>query len=166
VALHACDTATDQALIQGIGRNASLILVAPCCHLNLNQQLTKHIKATNSEMTSQEHQGFSDAFALVRYDNVFRQQTADMLTDWFRAHILRMAGYRVEIVEFVPSKHSGKNLLIRAIKRPVEVEGSQDVIVKEYNQMKEKWNVVPHLEILMKDHQLSRISRIWEKNSL
>jgi len=90
----------------------------------------------------------TENLALIKYDSILKQQTADMLTDWFRAHILRAFGYKVEIVEFVQSKHTGKNLLIRAHKRP---DGFVDpAIIEEYVLMKEKWAVTPHLETLLR----------------
>jgi len=122
VALHACDTATDQALFQAIKRNASLILAAPCCHHNLNRQLSQQVRAKASSLMGDEN--LEVHFSLVNYDNVFKQQLADMLTDWFRAHILRAYGYKVEIVEFVKSSHTGKNLLLRAVRQnEIEVQG-------------------------------------------
>ena len=100
IALHACDTATDDALLHGIAGKAELIIVAPCCQHELAPQLGKP----------------ADALAgLVKY-GLFKQRQADLVTDAARSLLLETQGYKVKIVEFVSTEHTAKNLLIAAVR--------------------------------------------------
>lgn len=100
VALHACDTATDDAIFSAILSNASMILVAPCCHREIRQQ----IKAP-------ELIGDVLKFPLLL------ERTAESLTDAVRALVLEAYGYDVRMQEFVPTEHTPKNNLITAVKK-------------------------------------------------
>lgn len=100
LALHACDTATDECLARGVEWQAPLILAAPCCHKDLSRQL----RATQVPASYRP---------LVR-DGILRERFADTLTDAVRAALLRAKGYRVDVVEFVDSAHTPRNTLIRA----------------------------------------------------
>ena len=71
------------------------------------------------------------------------QRSADLFTDAFRALVLRIAGYRTEVVEFVGSEHTPRNLLIRAVK--VEASGNEQ-FVREYQELKRFLGVEPYLE--------------------
>ena len=106
LALHACDTATDDALHRGVDWSADLILAAPCCHHDVSAQLRK----------VEPPSGYA---ALVR-DGILRERLADTLTDALRASILRLVGYRVEVVEFVDSAHTPRNTLLRAVRTGAE----------------------------------------------
>ena len=131
LALHACDTATDEAIAQGIRWQSRLILCAPCCHHHLQEQLYS-----------------VEPFEAVFRHGVLKQRTGDILTDAFRALILRIMGYRTDVVEFVSPEHTDKNLMIRAVKR-----GQQDTdqFVREYLDLKRFWGVTPYLETLLGD---------------
>ncbi len=111
LALHACDTATDDALARGIGWKAPLILAAPCCHHDIARQLRR--------ATAPEPYG-----ALVR-DGILRERFADTLTDALRAELLRQRGYRVDVNEFVDSAHTPRNSLLRCV-RVGDGEGDGD----------------------------------------
>jgi len=100
LALHACDTATDEALARAIGWRSRLIFSAPCCHHHLQAQLTA---AETPE-----------PFRPVLRHGILRERLGDALTDALRAHILRLMGYRADVLEFVPIEHTPKNLMIRA----------------------------------------------------
>lgn len=100
LALHACDTATDDALRVGIESGAKAILAVPCCHRAINRQLTSSHPA--------------ELLPILRH-GLLRERLADLATDAFRAQALRVAGYRAEVVEFVAPDVSPKNLLIRAV---------------------------------------------------
>ncbi|MEI2671976.1 MAG: SAM-dependent methyltransferase [Marmoricola sp.] len=100
LALHACDTATDECIARAVEWEAPLILAAPCCHKDLSRQL----RATKAPARYR---------ALVR-DGILRERFADTLTDAVRASLLRARGYRVDVVEFVDSAHTPRNTLIRA----------------------------------------------------
>ena len=102
LALHACDTATDDALHRGVEWEADLILAAPCCHHDVSAQLRR----------SPAPVGYG---SLTR-DGILRERLADTLTDALRASILRLVGYRVDVVEFVDSKHTPRNTLLRAVR--------------------------------------------------
>jgi SAM-dependent methyltransferase len=129
IALHACDTATDEALALGITCGARIILAAPCCHHDLNKQLEAR-----------------EPFQPVMRHGILKERLADILTDSFRALILRIMGYKTDVVEFVSSDHTGRNLLIRAVKR-----GKVDdpAALREYAELKTFWGVTPYLEKLL-----------------
>lgn len=137
IALHACNTATDDALMQGILNQARLIMCAPCCHHELHEQL--HPVAP---------------FEPVFQHGILRQRMGDLLTDTFRALILRMHGYKTDVVEFVSPEHTDRNLLIRAVRRPAIPTAQAH---REYQQLKDFWQVIPYLERLLQraDRELS-----------
>ncbi len=129
VALHACDTATDDSLAVGIRGGAGLILAVPCCHHDLNRQLQAVAP-----------------FAPVLRHGILKQRMADMLTDTFRALILRIMGYKTDVIEFISSEHTDRNLMIRAVKR---VEPGEREFVREYRELRDFWGVIPYLEKLL-----------------
>ncbi len=100
LALHACDTATDEALALGIRSQVPVLLVAPCCQRELAAQ-----------MANQE------AGALTKH-GLLRREYGSVLTDALRVEMLDACGYKVDVVEFVESTHSPKNVLLRAHRRP------------------------------------------------
>ncbi|MBW2522574.1 MAG: SAM-dependent methyltransferase [Deltaproteobacteria bacterium] len=106
VALHACDTATDEALALGVGLGATMIAAAPCCHAELAR--------TWSETPACEP---PDPWAPVRRSPHLRREAAATMTDAMRTLLLRGAGYDVTAMEFVPSEHTPKNTLLRAMLR-------------------------------------------------
>jgi SAM-dependent methyltransferase len=103
VALHACDTATDDAIFKGIQANAELIVVAPCCHKQIRREIEKY-KVKNE---------FS---FLTRY-GIFLERQAEMVTDGLRALILEYYGYRTKVFEFISDAHTPKNVLVVGVKR-------------------------------------------------
>ena len=129
LALHACDTATDEALYQGIVHEARLILCAPCCHHHLQEQLRAVAP-----------------LGAIFHNGILRHRLGDILTDTFRALILRILGYRTDVVEFVAPEHTDKNLMIRAVRRP---QTANAAAVKEYLELKQFWGVTPYLETLL-----------------
>lgn len=129
LALHACDTATDEALARAVGWGARWVLAAPCCHHDIAAQLK-----------SPPPYG-----QLTRY-GILRERFADVLTDTLRASLLRLHGYRVEVVEFVDSAHTPRNLLLRGSLTRAVPMGDQ---VAEYKELTGYWGVVPRLETLL-----------------
>lgn len=105
LALHACDTASDDALALAVRAGAPIILAAPCCHKQLQAQMRRG-QADPPAGTA----------ALLRH-GVLRQRLADALTDAARAAALRALGYSASVIEFVPGEHTPRNLLIRAVLR-------------------------------------------------
>jgi SAM-dependent methyltransferase len=106
IALHACDTATCDALALGIALDAELIAVAPCCQAELARA-----------WAALAERGAPGAFAAIHDVPHLRRETAAHITDAMRTLLVRAAGYEVLAMEFVPSEHTRKNTLIRAIKR-------------------------------------------------
>lgn len=132
LALHACDTATDDALARAVGWEAPLILAAPCCHHDIQKQL-KNVEPPAP-------------YALLTRYGIVRERFADVLTDSLRAAVLRQVGYRVEVVQFVDSEHTPRNLLIRAA-RTGATAGPQER--SEYEAMIGEWHVEPRLATLV-----------------
>jgi SAM-dependent methyltransferase len=136
LALHACDTATDDALAQAVRSEAKLVLSVPCCHRHLNQQL----KAERVEVLR----------PLLRH-GVLHQRAADLFTDTFRALALRMAGYKTDVVEFVGTEHTPRNLMIRAVRgAPPDPQ-----FAREYGELKRFLGVVPYIETLLGEPAVS-----------
>lgn len=99
IALHACDTATDDALAKGVAANAALLVVSPCCQKELRPQL--HAPPV-----------LADALK----HGIFQERQAEFVTDALRAQLLEWAGYRTKVFEFISTEHTAKNLMIAAIK--------------------------------------------------
>ncbi len=105
IALHACDTATDDAIFKGIRANASLIVCAPCCHKQIRGQITAD----------------ADVNPILKYGILLERQ-AEMITDTIRALILELHGYESKVFEFISSEHTGKNLMIAAVKSTKDID--------------------------------------------
>ena len=133
VALHACDTASDDALALGIRYGARAILCAPCCHAQLRRELDQ--VPTPAPFAP-----------LLRY-GIIERRFADLLTDTFRALILRALGYKTDLIEFVAAEHTEKNVMIRAVRRPLHTVDTE--ALAEYKALKAFWGVTPYLERLL-----------------
>jgi SAM-dependent methyltransferase len=131
LALHACDTATDDALARALEWQAPLVLAAPCCHKDVSRQLREHPAP--------------EPYALLTRDGILRERFADTLTDALRAALLRTRGYRVEVVEFVGSEHTPRNTLIRALATGAEPDRAE----QEYAELTRTWQVHPRLAELL-----------------
>lgn len=103
IALHACDTATDDAIFKGIKAEASLIVVAPCCHKQIRREMEKG-KAKNE-------------LDFLTVHGIFMERQAEMVTDGLRALLLEYSGYTVKIQQFISDAHTPKNVMITAIKK-------------------------------------------------
>jgi SAM-dependent methyltransferase len=99
IALHACDTATDDALARGLAAGASLLVVAPCCQKELRPQLAA-----------------PPVLADALRHGIFQERQAEFVTDALRAQLLDWAGYRTKVFEFISTEHTPKNLMLAAIK--------------------------------------------------
>ncbi len=106
VALHACDTATDDALYSAIAQNADIIVVAPCCHKQVRPQLNAHFSSTKDV----------HPFSSILKHGVYRERISETVTDSLRALLLEYAGYKVQVFEFIGGEHTSKNVMITAIK--------------------------------------------------
>lgn len=143
LALHACDTATDEALARAVGWRARWILAAPCCHHDIAAQLRRNPTP--------------DPYQLLVRQGILRERFADVLTDALRAALLRLHGYRTEVVEFVDSRHTPRNLLLRArrVANGPAANGTANGSpatakrLAEYRELVAQWQVTPHLATLL-----------------
>ena len=135
LALHACDTATDDALAQAVRWATPVVLAAPCCHHDLQGRL----RAAGS---------VPDAVAPVLRHGLLRERLGDVLTDAWRALILRLLGYRVEVIEFVDSVHTPRNVLLRAVRTDA---AATDALWDEHDALVTSWGIQPYLAELLTD---------------
>jgi SAM-dependent methyltransferase len=133
LALHACDTATDDALARAAAWQAPLVLSAPCCHHDLQTRLA------SAEVP--------EAFSMVTRHGILRERLADTLTDAVRASLLRTRGYQVDVREFVGSEHTPRNTLLRAVR--AGDASSVSAGVDEYAAFVRTWGVRPRLAELL-----------------
>lgn len=132
IALHACNTATDDAIFRGVVAQAAIIICAPCCQHQIAPQLSKN----------------QESLAGIYRFGLLKQRQADMITDASRALLLESVGYRVKVIEFVSTEHTNKNLMIAAV---------QDSMVDrlaaktQYNKLKCLFG--------FEDHELERLLR-------
>jgi SAM-dependent methyltransferase len=140
IALHACDTATDDAIFWAAKNGAKVIMAAPCCMHELQTQIKE----------SPEPWGLLTKYGLVK------ERLVDLMTDSLRAQILKLLGYRVDIVEFIGGEHTSRNILIRAVKTGAPV---LDIDKKRYEQMLTDWQIKPYLAKLLKD-ELKAAARV------
>ncbi len=132
LALHACDTATDEALALGIRSGARFILAAPCCHHHLQRQMQPIAP-----------------FGFLRRKGILKQRLGDWLTDSLRALALETMGYRCAVVEFIGSEHTDRNLLLRARLHEASDGMAELLAAREYRQLRDFWGLQPHLETLL-----------------
>lgn len=111
IALHACDTATDDAIAKGIAAGSELIVVAPCCH----KQIRREIETSNR----------GNALDFLMKHGIFVERQAEMVTDAMRAMILEHFGYSTKVFEFISDVHTPKNVLIVATKTKRGKDASQ-----------------------------------------
>jgi SAM-dependent methyltransferase len=131
VSLHACDTATDEAIARAVGWGAAAILAAPCCQHEVAGTIA------------------NDAQVPLLRHGILKERVASLVTDALRAELLEMAGYSAQVVEFIDTEHTPKNLMIRAVKRETRKDGA------EYRRFRDAWGVVPKLERLLGERPLS-----------
>jgi hypothetical protein len=126
IALHACDTATDDAIAWGVLNNVPLLLIAPCCHHDLQVQI----------------QEVPEPWPMLTRHGIMRERLGDLLTDSFRTQILKLLGYRVDAIEFIGGEHTPRNLMIRATKTGTKAEA---IDIARYKEMLAQWKVQPAL---------------------
>lgn len=135
IALHACDTATDDAISKGIAAQAELIIVAPCCHKQIRQQIEKN-KVQN------------DLDFITKY-GIFLERQSEMVTDGIRALIMEYFGYKTKVFEFIADAHTHKNVLIVGVKNP-NVKLKNELILQKIKATKKYFGIeYHHLEKLM-----------------
>lgn len=125
VALHACDTATDDAIAMGINNNAQLIICAPCCHKQIRREM--------------ERSGKTDE--ITRYGILMERQAA-MITDAIRALALEYFGYKVQIMEFIEMEDTPKNILLVGQKHNKKVDKTG--ITLRISALKQQYGISQH----------------------
>ena len=130
VSLHACDTATDEAIAAGVRLGAEAIVVVPCCHHELAAQIAA---------------GGKDA--LLRHGLLLGRQ-ADLVTDALRASALEQLGYRVDVIEFISAEHTAKNVMLRAERAPSAERAER--AAGEYRELRDRFGVDPAIGRLLR----------------
>jgi SAM-dependent methyltransferase len=115
IALHACDTATDDALVRGLQAAATLLVVSPCCQHELRNQLTAPAVLEGA----------------LRH-GIFQERQAEFVTDALRAQLLEWAGYRTKVFEFISTEHTAKNLMIAAVKAHAPGDPARAAQLREF----------------------------------
>ena len=140
VCLHACDTATDLALAQAVRAQVPIIFAVPCCQHELYAQLKTRKEAFRTE----EHL----LFPFMEH-GIITERFASLLTDTVRALLLQACGYTVQIMEFIETEHTPKNILIHAVKK-TQSAGQADRLkttaLGQYRRLKESFRIEPTLE--------------------
>jgi SAM-dependent methyltransferase len=134
LALHACDTATDDALARAVAWGAPVVLAAPCCHHDVAAQLRRSPAP--------------EPYALLTRNGILRERFADTLTDAVRAAVLRQVGYRVDVIDFVDSKHTPRNTLLRAVRTGAAPSPHAQA---ELDEVTRTWGLRPRLVELLGD---------------
>ena len=125
IALHACDTATDDAILKGIRNNAKLIICAPCCHKQIRREMEKSGKTDS----------------ITKY-GIFLERQAVMITDAVRALVLEYCGYKTQVMEFIEIDNTPKNVLLvgRKSDKPVDKEA----IAKQIHTLLDQYSIGEH----------------------
>jgi len=132
IALHACDTATDDAIYWAVKNDAKVIMAAPCCMHELQTQIKDS----------------PEPWELLTKYGLVKERLVDLITDSLRAQILKLLGFRVDIVEFIGGEHTARNILIRAVKTGAV---PTDLDKQRYQQMINDWQIKPYLAQLLAD---------------
>lgn len=125
IALHACDTATDDAIAKGISAGAKVIVVAPCCQHQIRQEMEKSNK--------------KNQLSMITKHGIFLERQAELITDGIRALVLEYFGYKTKVVEFIADAHTHKNIMIIAEKSNQKV--NQTEILEQINALKTEFGI-------------------------
>lgn len=125
IALHACDTATDDAIFKGIQANAELIICSPCCHKQVRKSM--NVQAPHADILGH---------------GILMERQAEIITDTLRALLMEAHGYKTKIFEFVSPEHSGKNLMIVGQKRKGASKNNESL--DAYHRLKKEFGVEKH----------------------
>ncbi|WP_152287231.1 class I SAM-dependent methyltransferase [Flavicella marina] len=125
IALHACDTATDDAITKGIVAKAGLIVCAPCCHKQIRQQL----------------KGKEQENPILKY-GIFKERQFEMVTDTIRALILEKRHYQTKIFEFVSNEHTRKNVMLVATKSTKDID--EKSLNQKISEIKDTYGIEEH----------------------
>lgn len=125
IALHACDTATDDAIFKGIQAEANLIICAPCCHKQIRKQMN-----TVPPLDSVTNFG------------ILKERQAEIVTDTIRALLLEASGYKTKVFEFISTEHTGKNVMIVAEKNTDAPKN--DLYLEKVKKLKDQFGIEFH----------------------
>lgn len=114
ISLHACDIATDIAILKAIKWKANSILAVPCCHKEVNKQINRNY------------------LPIMLKHNIIKEKFSTLFTDSIRSEILDACSYKSDIVEFISEKNTPKNILIRAYKRDKFIDFDKINKIEEY----------------------------------
>ena len=132
VTLHACDTATDDAILFSLDHQAQKMMFVPCCQHELNKQLN------NNESSS-----------LLKH-GIFRDRMTALVTDTMRTQLLEACGYKVQSMEFIDMEHTAKNILLRCTKTN-RTEEQNKKSLRAYKEFKVQWDINPYLEKMLSE---------------
>ena len=130
IALHACDTATDDAIAWAVSADAKLALIAPCCHHDIQAQMNE----------------IPEPWQIISRNGIMKERLGDLITDALRMQIMKLKGYRVEAIEFIGGEHTPRNLMIRAVKTGATADSAEK---SRYDAMIALWKVKPALATLL-----------------
>lgn len=116
IALHACDTATDDAIFKGIEASAELIVVAPCCHKQIRREMEKG--------------GVKNELDFLTKHGIFLERQAEMVTDGLRSLMLEYSGYKTKVFEFISDVHTPKNVLVVGVKAKLSPADQAGILEK------------------------------------
>eukprot|EP01038_Epipyxis_sp_PR26KG_P012608 gene12608-16903_t len=155
IALHACDTATDDAIWNGIIKNAEIIIISPCCHKEIRKQIDQYY----SSHSFTKNEDYSNLVLLE--SGIYRERLSEMITDSIRSLLLQYMNYDTNIIEFISSTETSKNTMITAIKqtKPFSESHKNDILLKLTNIMNvygiKQHRLLELLEINLIDKQLN-----------
>ena len=138
--LHACDTATDYAILKSLQLNAKAILAVPCCQHEFSENISKN---KNSNFFQTEN--------IIGKHGILLEKYSTLATDAFRAQALQLCGYKVQVMEFIDMEHTPKNVIIKGIKSKMN---KKDLLIleKEYNNFKDFLGFNPLLDTLLQEY--------------
>ncbi len=123
IALHACDTATDDAIYKGIKSNSSLIILSPCCHKQIRREMERSSRGVKQSLQF----------------GILIERQAEIVTDRLRSLFLELAGYETKVFEFIDAEHTSKNLMITAVK--TSKHSNEAAVLNQIQQLKQLYHV-------------------------
>ncbi len=141
VTLHACDTATDDAIVFSLKQQAKYMMFVPCCQHELNKQITN-----------------SDSNIMLKH-GIMKDRMTALVTDTMRSQLLEYAGYKVQVMEFIDLEHTAKNILLRCTKTNRDEQQTQSIL-QNYQSFKQQWKITPYLEKRLTEEGLYPLKEI------